>query len=760
VSYEHPHPENVNADWSLVLPGYARPPADLVVGDWSVGSGPPAERTEGLLSAEIAGVEFLPVSIAAHGITLVVSLAEVAAHLPPVSEELAQHPMTVSADALAGAARLRDVKLLFSNRNSATRSPIFVLFGDAIGVVEGEVSTSFPAAEPHALYAQIEGAKTHYADLEIDLPQPPVGIRAVLSANVVQDGAIEAPIPAPEMPTLTLSTTLSIDLSLPENDGPVMNVPHAEALRRQATLFATAAEQAPLRAPLDARAQHGEFLLGAAARLAHQQAPRASRASVQPVQHGGVLGACALVAQAQTAAHAASVCANAQSSAPARGCTRIRQQAQVPSASPLAARSTSGARRSHSTAIGAQEAARTRMCARVRHQHGVALALSNLHQAIYPTLPSAPAALVFCRLADGRPALVFGCPAAEQPGAPIVVPISEAYLVINDFSLVRVDTGQPIEVEDFSATLDADSWTWGWSASLHADLMPLVRSPALGEHVELLATVNATALHLVVERMGRDRRFANARLKVSGRGRAAWLAAPHAPIDTRYNTEARTAQQLLADALTINGVSIGWSIDWRLSDWLVPAGAWSHQGTYMDAATRIAEAGGGYVQAHNTAQQLIILPRYPAAPWHWASQTPDIDLPEDVCEVEGIEWQDKPTYNAVWVHGGEAGRRDRIRRAGTAADRTAPTIIDPLATAPEMTRQRGLATLGDTGRQAHITLRLPVLEETGIIQPGKLIRYTESGVSRLGFSRSVQVDHRFPDLWQTIRIETHELEPV
>ncbi|WP_157353864.1 hypothetical protein [Aromatoleum toluclasticum] len=343
-----------------------------------------------------------------------------------------------------------------------------------------------------------------------------------------------------------------------------------------------------------------------------------------------------------------------------------------------------------------------------------------------------------------------------DPAGTVIVPVQEFYFVLNEFTLARADTAEPVEVSDFSASIDTDSWCWGWSATLSADQMDLVRSPTLGEHVELVASINGTPLRLVVERMGRDRRFANATLKISGRGRAAWLADPHSPVGSRYNTEARTAQQLLADALAVNGVSIGWSIDWRITDWLVPAGAWSHTGTYMDAATRISEAGGAYVQAHNTDQTLIVLPRYPAAPWSWGTLTPDIEIPEDVCEVESIEWQDKPDYNAIWVSGGTGGRRDRIRRTGFAADRPAPTIVDELATAPEMTRQRGTAALGDTGRQAHITLRLPVLPETGIIQPGKLVRYAENGNSRIGLSRSVQIEQRFPTLWQSIRLETHE----
>jgi hypothetical protein len=389
-------------------------------------------------------------------------------------------------------------------------------------------------------------------------------------------------------------------------------------------------------------------------------------------------------------------------------------------------------------------------------------------QAVYPWPPppgpptySSPVTLRFCRLADGTTRLVFGCPpiiGPPGPGAGIVIPVLEYYVVINQFSLLRADDAREIECEAFQLSLDADSYTWGWSATIHANQLDDVRPDNPGEHVEVVATINGTPIRLVVERLARDRRFADARLRISGRGRAAWLSDPHSPLVTRSNAAELTAQQILAAALTENNVSIGWAIDWRIEDWLVPAGAYSHTGSYIDHGNRIAEAGGAIIQPHDTDKTLIVQSRYPAAPWNWHTLTPDIELPEDVVEVEGIEWLDRPPYNAVWV--GDGNRLDKIRRTGTAGDRHAQTIIDALATAPEATRQRGIATLGDTGRQAHISLRLPVLEESGIIRPGQLVRYIEQGNTHIGLARAVSVDVANPETWQTVRLETHDLEPV
>lgn len=373
--------------------------------------------------------------------------------------------------------------------------------------------------------------------------------------------------------------------------------------------------------------------------------------------------------------------------------------------------------------------------------------------------PSRP---LFCTVQlDTRPVAQPYCPGFDpdpdpEPGTgAIIIPILTRYIVINDFSLIRADTGDAINPVEFSASLDADSWTWGWSARIHGNLLELVRG-APGEYVELIATLNGTLLRLAVERLGRDRRFASSWLRVSGRGRAAALAAPHAPVLTFAATEQRTAQQLLDEALAANNVPIGWSVDWQAVNWSISGGTWSHTGTYMDAAIRLAEAAGAYVQGHDTDKTLHILPRYPSLPWQWTPAGADLVLPEDVCSLEGIEWIDRPAYNAVWISGQEGGRRDRIRRTGSAADRYAPSVVDPLATHVDMTRARGSAILGDTGRQAHISVRLPVLPETGIIKPGKLVQYTEQGKTHLGLSRAVSLEHRFPELWQTIRIETHE----
>lgn len=343
------------------------------------------------------------------------------------------------------------------------------------------------------------------------------------------------------------------------------------------------------------------------------------------------------------------------------------------------------------------------------------------------------------------------CPITPPP-RPIVVPVREVYYVLNTFSFALVG-GPPVTVSDFRAGLDAESWAWTWSATAPAGALDLLR-PVAGVPREVIATINGTALRLRVESIARERRHGRADLRIGGRSRSAELAAPHAPSETRSNATERTARQLAEDALTINGVPIGWTLDWQIDDWLVPAGAWNHTGTWMDAVTRIASAAGAIVQPHATERVLRILPLYPAAPWEWAERSPAIVLPEAVAAVENIEWADKPDYDTVYLAG--TGILGHVTRAGAAGDLAAPMVTDELLSAPEATLQRGRAILSDTGRQARISLSLPVLPATGLILPGLLLDYTEQGITHRGLTRGVSVQVNFPKVAQTVEVETHE----
>lgn len=356
--------------------------------------------------------------------------------------------------------------------------------------------------------------------------------------------------------------------------------------------------------------------------------------------------------------------------------------------------------------------------------------------------------------------LKFGlhpCPPIEPPdGETVIVPVKRVYIVLNTTSLRRVDGNVLLPTFSLSLGIDANSWTWGFNAALPAETLDAIEPGSDGTPVELEAMINGTAYRVLAEQISRDRTFGRSAIRVSGKGKSAILGAPYASVQNFSNqSAARTAQQLMNDALTVNGASIGWTVNWAATDWLVPAGAWSHQGSYITALNSIAGAAGAYIQPHPSLKTLNVLPKYPTAPWNWGSLVPDFELPADVTTRESIEWLERPRYNRVFVSGQGQGVLGQVTRGGTAGDIVAPMIADALITHADAARQRGLAVLGDTGRQAHLSLRLPVLEETGVIQPGKFVRHVDGGVTRIGIVRSTSVDASNPEVWQTIGVETH-----
>ncbi|MDH1333271.1 hypothetical protein N5D77_06095 [Comamonas thiooxydans] len=375
----------------------------------------------------------------------------------------------------------------------------------------------------------------------------------------------------------------------------------------------------------------------------------------------------------------------------------------------------------------------------------------------YEQLVGGPIKLLFCKPWAASTALVFACCKDDgpQPGK-VIVPVRKVYIVLNQIVLTRLDTGVELPALAFNMSLDFQSWTWNWTASLHKDAALHLGRDTDGDPAQFLANVNGVPFKLRLERTSRDRRFLpQERWSVSGRGLAAVLAEPWAKsMSFGSPTQTLTAQQLAAEVLKVNGVSIGWDIDWQLEDWQVPAGAWTLQGSYIDAINDIAAAAGGYVQPHNTDQVLRILPKYPTAPWHWDDVVPDFEIPSAVAEVEGTEFVDKPDYNRVFVGGVGAGVFGPITRAGTAGELVAPQVMHALITDTTVQRQRGLAELANTNRQAILTLTMPVLPEAGVILPGKFVRYQGSETA-MGIVRSTAVSWAAPRLRQTLEIETH-----
>lgn len=575
-------------------------------------------------------------------------------------------------------------------------------------------------------------------------------------------GALAATCPPPSVP-LSASGSADLDMALPDSAAVAAATPHRHAPAEVTAAALAHAEARPARART-AASHTAALSRSARSAVRHADALQSRRPAAMPHAHGP--------SRRQGAAlhHADTLRTRRPATAPHQEAAPIRQGLWACHADTIVHRPRRGMRWGRDPqhvrrlAAGHQQGLGARARQRVRWQHGTTPKPGRwwptyeppglrivLHATNYTPRPLA------CQVVLG-PTFVPQPPCSgEPPREPIVIPTLRSYIVINDVTLLRVSNNLPLPTLSLQIGIDADSWVWGWSASMSARQLDNLERDAPGSPVELEAQINGVIWRLVVERVSRDRRFGQDRISVSGRGIAAQLADPIYPAESRDNTAgAMTAQQLAAAALTYNGVPLGWDIDWQIADWLVPAGAWVHTGTPIEAVARIAAAAGGYVQADPAAQILHVLPRYPLLPWEWAAATPDVILPSAVTTREGTEYLDRPNYNAVYVSGGAVGGvLGQVTIAGTAGDVPAEMVTDALVTHVDAARGRGAAILGNTGRQRLLTLETPILADVGLYGVGTLLESQDGTATARGLVRSVAVSAQQPRVRQTIEVETH-----
>ena len=351
--------------------------------------------------------------------------------------------------------------------------------------------------------------------------------------------------------------------------------------------------------------------------------------------------------------------------------------------------------------------------------------------------------------------LVLGAPRpCARPGGTTTLPARRVYMQNHVLTALRLPDLTVVPLTEFSISADREAFAWTLSGTGPKELLTLL-APVSGLPRQLRVTVDGLVWEFVVEGLRRTRTFGQVTAQITGRSVSALLADPYSPPIARLNTVPLTAQQIINDALEFTGVGV----DWRCIDWTVPAGAWSHTGTALQAAMRVAESIGARVQSPRTGANLIVAPRYPVLPWEWAAATPDVVLASmDAVVSEGFERSDRPAYEGVYVSGQAQGVLALVKRTGTAPALYLPMVTDALITHLDAARQRGSSLLGAAGPQARMTLTLPVLTgvgEPGVIDVGSLVHVPDPEGAWRGLVESVRVSYRRPSVEQTITLERH-----
>ena len=372
-------------------------------------------------------------------------------------------------------------------------------------------------------------------------------------------------------------------------------------------------------------------------------------------------------------------------------------------------------------------------------------------------VPGLPAALVFDQAyAPGLPAaLVFRCRGKTpdpQPSPHYVIPLLPAYMQVHQLTAHLLPSMEPVVLTDVALAADDDGYGWSLMANGPEHLMDQL-APVAGLPTRVQVVLNGMAFVFAITSTARSRSFARHRVAVQGVSVTAMLGTPYMPQQSWLSNASATAQQLAVQALEFTGVGL----DWQIADWLVPAGAWSFQGTPLQAVLRVAESVGAVVRSHPTAEQLIIAPRYPVLPWHWASATPDVRMPAAVIATDELRPEPRADYNAIYVTGGSVGGvQGHVVRSLSARDKLAPSVQDDLITHADAARMRGQWALAASGNKLLQTISMPVLTggtNPGIVRPGQLLEVLDTDGTWRGLVRGVNVSAALPKVRQQITVE-------
>lgn len=331
-------------------------------------------------------------------------------------------------------------------------------------------------------------------------------------------------------------------------------------------------------------------------------------------------------------------------------------------------------------------------------------------------------------------------PLPEPPPDPDIL---DTYMIANTVNLVVLPSRTSIEAKNVRVALDADSFSWSFSADIFTQAaLDLVRPDADGaKTVEL--DINGWTWVLLVERYGRQLRFPTEAYSISGATRPQLLAAPYAPLRTSLNNAPINAAQA-AEAELLN---TGFTLDWQATDWTFPAGTLSYQGqTAMQVIARLAETVGGVVRPARDADALEVLPRYPVPPWEWELVDAPISriIPPAMMTELGGEWTPQPAWNACYTSGTSHGVSMLVRRAGTAGDNPTPDVFEDWLTDQPANQARGTHELSKGGNIEIVSTTIPLFpvnddHGVGLVLPAQLCRVPEPSGAWVGLCLSVDI---------------------
>ena len=328
---------------------------------------------------------------------------------------------------------------------------------------------------------------------------------------------------------------------------------------------------------------------------------------------------------------------------------------------------------------------------------------------------------VVCVLDDGG-GLIWPLPdlPTVDTSKPITPPRRRSYIMQPELRCYRVSDNTEINI--ISANWSISRSQWGATITMQCgskgdkDLLF-----AGGIEQEFKLVINGYEFYGLAESFSYAGEFGSNSYTVVGRSSVAELASPHAPARSYSNATAKGIAALIDDEL----LGTGWSYQFDMTQFNVPAGVFSYTNkTPIEAIAQIAAAIGGMVYPDGATKTIHIRPQWTVTPWAIASTTPDVAAHDDVIFSLSSSPASTPLYNAAFVRGEQQGLEARVKRTGTAGDKVAADVVEPLMVDSQALRQRGTAELANSGRKDSVQLTMPIMDLLPPLIPGQVLGVT------------------------------------
>lgn len=296
---------------------------------------------------------------------------------------------------------------------------------------------------------------------------------------------------------------------------------------------------------------------------------------------------------------------------------------------------------------------------------------------------------------------------------PIEPQIRRSYLMQPQISCVRVSDGAVVVLKSVSIAKSRSQWASSGNVVFSS------RIDAERAANELLKiSINGYDFYLLCESPSESKGFGKYSYSATCRGRLALLASPNKKASNYVNMVSRSFIGLMSDIVA----NTGWSIASQISDFTIPANAFSYAAkTPAEALNMMAAGIGAMLDVNDEAQTITVIPQWPVVPWNTTSAIPDVILHDSVILDFSEQVDIRPDANAVFVRGEQQGVAAKVKRFGTAGDNFCVDIVDKLITDNQAARMRGTTELANAGNKVQTSIRTKVLADLPPIRPGMLI---------------------------------------